>query len=81
MDFVIVSMAAAFVVSAVDNWIDLRALRGIVAAGAAALLVYRQEPDVTDVVQISLGAGFVALAVIEVMSTLANKTLVIKARR
>lgn len=85
MDFLTVVLASAFVVSAIDRWIDLRALRAAVAVTVPVILVVTNPPaegvHVTAVLQFSLGAAFAALSAIEILSNLSSKTVIVKGRR
>lgn len=81
MDIIIATLAACFVLAAIDFWVDLGFYRGILAAilaGAAlAALTGRLEPG--WLITSALACGFATVAVIQVLERVT--ALTIRSRR
>jgi hypothetical protein len=71
MDTFLAIGTAAFVLSAVDYWIDLRIYRGVVAALVTALAFWVLTKDSgAQIVATGLTGGFIVVAVIRLIETL-----------
>lgn len=82
VDLLIVALAVAFLITAIERWVDLSWLRGIIAwaggAGAVFLLDYRD----TTALLMSMAGAFVALLMVLVGERLATPPpLVLDKRR
>lgn len=82
VDLLVAALAVAFLITAIERWLDLSWLRGIIAwaggAGAVFLLDYRG----TEALLMSMAGAFVALLMVLVGERLATPPpLVLDKRR
>lgn len=84
MDLIIAALAAAFVVSGIDYWIDLKFYRVIiafVASGLSSWAVTSGELSVVQYVAWAAAGGFVAIAVILLIQVFSSRPVVTQGGR
>lgn len=80
VDLLIVALAGAFAITAIERWIDVGWLRGVLAWGFAAGGVFLFDYRGTQALVLSMAAAFVALLALLVGERLASPPPIVMER-